>query len=169
MDRPLVDDVLVSLRRITRAIDLHSRQLVTHHGLTVPQLLALKELSGHEPVPIGELSRRIHLSAATVTSILGRLEARGLVARVRSAEDRRVVLVRLTPSGDEVVRDAPGLLQERFVHEFGHLRDWEQGLILSSLQRVAAMMDAGDLDAAPLLTPGSSVELEPEDWGGPSR
>jgi DNA-binding MarR family transcriptional regulator len=157
MDQHLADDVLVALRRITRAIDLHSRSLVSRYGLTVPQLMLLKELKLRGRLPVGELSRHVHLSAATVTSILGRLASRELIIRERSEEDRRVVLIRLSENGREVVEGAPGLLQDRFTHAFGQLADWEQSQILSSLQRVAAMMDADELDAAPLLSPGSSV------------
>jgi hypothetical protein len=45
---------------------------------------------------------------------------------------------------------SPPLLQERFVRRFAALPDWEQTLLLSSLQRIAELMDAGDLDAAPM-------------------
>jgi DNA-binding MarR family transcriptional regulator len=162
VEQQVADDVLVALRRITRAIDLHSRSLVSRHGLTVPQLLLLKELSARGALPVGELSRRVHLSAATVINILGRLGAKGAITRTRSQEDRRVVIVEITDRGREIVRDAPSLLQDRFMREFGLLQDWEQSLILSSLQRVAAMMDADDLDAAPLLSPGASVEPSEE-------
>ena len=157
MQQDIAEEVLVALRRITRAIDLHSRSLVSSCGLTVPQLLILKELREQGILPVGELSRHVHLSAATVTSILGRLVARGLVLRHRSDKDRRVVLVEISDEGRRLAKDAPGLLQDRFTRDFGQLKDWEQTLILSSLQRIAAMMDAGDLDAAPLLSSGASV------------
>ncbi len=161
MEQHMTDDVLMVLRRITRAIDLHSRSLVSRYGLTVPQLVMLKELQESGRMPVGELSRRIHLSAATVTSILGRLVARGLILRERSDEDRRVVLVAISDEGRQAVLDAPGLLQDRFTQEFEMLQSWEQSQLLSSLQRVAAMMDAEDLDAAPLLSPGSNVVSTP--------
>ncbi|MFH1464119.1 MAG: MarR family transcriptional regulator [Pseudomonadota bacterium] len=162
MDQRAANDVLVALRRITRAIDLHSRGLIARHGLTVPQLLVLQVLAGRGALPTGELSSAVNLSNATVTSIVGRLVSRGLVSRRRSEQDRRVVLVALSEAGQEAVAQAPGLLQERFVRAFGELAPWEQSLILSSLQRVAAMMDADELDAAPMLVPGASVEPGPE-------
>jgi hypothetical protein len=53
------------------------------------------------------------------------------------------------------------LLQDRFASRFEELEDWEQSQLLASLQRIAAMMDAGELDAAPVLSSGS-VRATPE-------
>ncbi len=49
------------------------------------------------PLPIHELAKRVSLGKSTLTATLDRLEARGQVRRVRSAEDRRKILVELTP------------------------------------------------------------------------
>ena len=64
--RNMCEQVLVALRRVTRAIDLHSKQLVQTHGLTGPQALLLKELLRAEETSVGELARRVSLSQATV-------------------------------------------------------------------------------------------------------
>ena len=152
--RNMYEQVLVALRRVTRAIDLHSRQLVQSHGLTGPQALILKELLRGEETSVGKLAQRVSLSQATVTDILNRLEKRGLVARKRSSLDKRRVLVECTDQAAQLLETSPPLLQERFAARFGALQDWEQTLLLSSLQRIAAMMDAADLDAAPMLASG---------------
>lgn len=47
--------------------------------------------------------------------------------------------------------NAPIPLQDHFAEQFDHLQDWEQAMIISSLQRVAQMMNAEDIDASPLL------------------
>ena len=103
---------------------------------------------------MGELARRVSLSRATLTDILNRLEKRGLIARQRSRTDKRRVLVKCTDKATQLLETSPPLLQERFAARFGALQDWEQTLLLSSLQRIAAMMDAADLDAAPMLASG---------------
>ena len=151
MEENLLEDVLVALRRIMRAIDLHSRSLISSYGLTVPQLMVLKELAGKGELAVGRLSRGVHLSPATVTSIVGRLTARGLVARERSSDDRRCVLIGLTPAGKHMVENAPGLLQDHFVQEFERLQVCERKLILSTLQRLVAMMDVVMMDADELV------------------
>ena len=69
-------DVLVSLRRIIRAIDLHSRSLIQRFGLTGPQLIILEVLVDRGECSMTELSEAISLSMATVTGILSRLENR---------------------------------------------------------------------------------------------
>ena len=77
------DEVLVALRRIIRATDLHSRQLSKIAGLTAPQLLILQLLRQHTELTVGEVAQRVSLSQATVTTIIDRLEKRGFVKRER--------------------------------------------------------------------------------------
>lgn len=149
-------EVLSSLRRVIRATDIHSKQLTKTVGLTSPQLLLLQAIrASSENSTIGNLAKKISLSQATVTSIIDRLEGRNLVTRQRSKTDKRYVWLYLTEEGKQVLARAPTPLQEHFVQKFGKLDDWEQNMILSSLQRLAKMMDASDLDASPFLEVGA--------------
>ena len=154
--------VIVALRRISRAIDLHSRALVQQHGLTAPQLAALQAVGALQPVSVSGVARNIHLSLATVTGIFNRLESRELVTRSRNGQDRRTVIIELTDSGVELLKSAPSLLQDRFRRELAKLEQWEQTQLLASLQRIAAMMDAEEIEAAPVLSAGI-VTAMPED------
>lgn len=147
----LCEDVLIALRQIVRAIDLHSKKLVQQHGVTGPQMVVLRKLTEAAPLAVGELARQSNLSQATVTDILARLERRGLVSRMRSDTDKRRVLVTITPEGTEVLQSAPPLLQDSFVTSFKRLPSWEQTAMVATIQRMAAMMNAEHLDAAPLL------------------
>jgi len=150
------DQVIVALRRITRAIDLHSRDLMQQVGLTAPQLAALLAIGRLQPITVGELAKSIHLSQATLTGILTRLETRILVSRVRSVSDRRTVVVELTAEGRAVLEDTPSLLQDQFRRELLKLQEWEQTQMLATLQHIAAMMDAEEIDAAPVLATGAA-------------
>jgi DNA-binding MarR family transcriptional regulator len=152
----LEQQVIAALRKITRAIDLHSRQLLKQCGLTSPQLSALQALQRLQPITVGALAKEIHLGQATVTGILRRLEDRGLVVRNRGNEDRRSVLVTLTERGQQVLRSSPSPLQEHFHRELTLLQEWERTQILATLQRIASMMGAGDIEAAPLLVSGTA-------------
>lgn len=156
------DQVLISLRQIIRAIDLHSKKIERLSGLTGPQLLVMQVIARQGPLTPGAVAKEVSLSQATVTTILDRLERKGYLQRERSSQDKRMVLVSLTANGQEVLSRAPALLQESFTQRFGELTDWEQNLILSSLQRVAMMMNADELDAAPLLDSSSAQVLSPE-------
>jgi DNA-binding MarR family transcriptional regulator len=156
----LTREVLVALRRIMRAIDLHSRYLMQMHGISGPQLMILQEMLKLGDAPIGTLATAVSLSQATVTGIMDRLEKRGLITRRRDEEDKRRVLVSITAEGKRLLLAAPPPLQESFVSEFSRLEDWEQTLILSSLQRVVSMMEATELDATPMLASGTLAATE---------
>ena len=60
----------------------------------------------------------------------------------------------ITDAGRDSLEDAPEALQEGFLKRFDSLELWEQSLLISSVQRLAAMMNAGSLDAAPILEVG---------------
>lgn len=158
----LCEEIVRALRRVMRAVDLHSRDLVRTHGLTSTQALILKELlRSEERASVGNLAQRIALSPATVTDVLNRLEKRGLIVRTRSNVDRRQVLVTPTERAAKLFRRSPPLLQERFAGKLMELQEWEQTQLLSSLQRLAAMMDAELLEAAPVLT-GDALSVPAE-------
>lgn len=144
-------DVLVTLRRIIRATDLQSKRVVKACGLTIPQIMLLRSIHLLGDVTVKKLSDDVSLSQATVTTILNRLEERKFVERVRSSQDKRIVHARLTDAGIAILATTPPLMHENFIESFDDLQAWEQTQILSSLQRVAVMMDAENLDAAPLL------------------
>ncbi len=150
-----IDEVLVALRRVIRATDLYSKHLSKTTGLTAPQILLLKTIRDKGEVTIGEISNEMSLSQATVTTIIDRLEKKNLVFRERSKEDKRKVHAYLTNEANEILTHAPTPLQEHFSKQFNNLHDWEKTMIISSLQRVAQMMDAQHLDAAPLLDVGT--------------
>jgi DNA-binding MarR family transcriptional regulator len=137
-----IQEVLVALRRVIRATDLHSKHLAKTTGLTAPQILLLQTIQDKGEVTIGELANEISLSQATVTTILDRLEKRELVYRERSKEDKRKAHAYLTDQAVGVLKESPIPLQEHFTRQFGDLQEWEQTMIISSLQRVAQMMDA---------------------------
>jgi len=139
---------------VIRGTDLYSKHLAKTTGLTAPQMLLLQTIRNMGKVTIGELANEMSLSQATVTSILDRLEKRQLVYRERSQQDKRKVHAHLTEQAAEVLKEAPIPLQEQFTKQFDELQEWEQMMIISSLQRVAKMMDAHNIDAAPVLDLG---------------
>lgn len=160
------DQVLAAIRRIVRSVELHSRKLVQSHRLTIPQVLLLKEIRRRGPLPLGDLARIASLSAATVTGIVDRLEGRGLVGRVRGTGDRRQVYVEITRAGEALMATMPPILQESFVQRLQGLEKGEKEQMLSSLERVAALMDAENLDASPILAPHALGASEEDVPGG---
>jgi DNA-binding MarR family transcriptional regulator len=144
--------ILQSLRRLMRATEIFSRRLVKAHKITGPQLMCLhKLLESDEGLTVSQLSRAIYLSASTVVGILDRLERQDLVTRVRSATDRRKVLINVTETGRNLVLDAPSPLQQALQAGLMTLPESEQCSIADSLGQLVNMLELQDMDAAPML------------------
>jgi len=158
------DDILISLRRITRATELYSQKLAKESGLTTPQLLLMQGIEKVGSPSTSTLARHIVVSQATVTRIIDRLERGGLVRREKCSKDKRVVNVSLTQLGREKLAAAPEPLQAEFYRKFRELEDWEQQMLRSALLRIAKMMDVDELDVAPILQAGAIDEPSP--WEG---
>ncbi|SDG96681.1 DNA-binding transcriptional regulator, MarR family [Vibrio xiamenensis] len=154
------EEVLVAIRQIIRAIDLHSKKLSKESGLTGPQLILMRSIRELGQVTIKELSKHTNMSQATATTILDRLERNELVQRIRSQTDKRKVHAHLTDKGKQLLEEAPLPLQHSFVNNFQKLEEWEQSLLLSSVQRISSMMNAEDYDVAPMLEIGSITNAE---------
>ena len=141
MDYDPMRDIFMDLRRIMRAMDVYSRQLSDSHGLTGPQMLCLREISTQGSLTTGTLALAVALSPATLTGILDRLEMRGLVSRERRPEDKRRVVVSLTPMGRQMSQELPSPIQERFGSKLLALPAEEQAAIRRALGTVARMME----------------------------
>ncbi len=94
-------------RRITKA---SGRAL----GLTGPQVTALKLLEGIGQLSLSDLSERMSAKNSTITGIVDRMVSSELVQRHRSEEDRRVVLIALTPKGENLAAKIPVTAMEIF-------------------------------------------------------
>lgn len=78
-------------------------------GLTYPQYVAMVALWERDGVTVGDIGQRMFLESNTLTPLLKRLEAAGLVRRVRDAVDERQVRVHLTDAGRELRAKAEGV------------------------------------------------------------
>lgn len=152
------EELLVALRRVIRAIDMRSKQLSKDVGLTGPQLLVLQNIEAKPGIMVREIADSLNLSPATITNILDRLENRELASRIRSNQDKRKVGVYLTDAGKAALENAPRPLQEHFIERFNSLEEWEQSQMVATMQRIASMMNAQNIDASPVLEVGSIAE-----------
>lgn len=146
--------VLRSLRRIIHGVDLYSKQLAITTQVTAPQLVCLLHVVNNGSVSATAIGREVHLSPSTVVGILDRLEEKGLVERQRSRQDRRIVRVTATQEGVELARKAPSPLQQTLAKSLSELPELEQATIALSLERVVALMEAPEIDAARILATG---------------
>lgn len=132
-------------------------------GLTPSQMMVLQQLERNGETIPSTIAASLQFGQATVTNLVDRLEEAGLATRRRSERDKRQMLLNITDRGRAVLSAAPDLLQEQFRGRFSNLQLWEQAMILAALERVAELLDATDIDAAPLIDSGAidrSVEQE---------
>ncbi len=161
-DTEIAHAVLRTIRQIVRKVSEHSKAMYREVGLTVPQLMCLKAIGELEEdsdeVTVVMVATRLELSPATVSRIVDRLVRANLVIRERRAKDRRKVCLSLSASGVDRFQTLPVPLQEMFVRRLSGLGTEERTMLLESLQRIAQLMEASDIDAAPLLTPEVDVK-----------
>ena len=120
----IVAEIIDNLRRVFQVVNEQSKRAERETGLTGPQLWAIKTIAQEAPIMVSDIARRMYLHPATVVGILDRLEKQGLVLRVRSTEDRRVVKVELTRQGRALVKKSPEVAQ---------------GLLVSGLEKLGAL------------------------------
>jgi len=151
--------ILQSLRRIIRAVDMHSHKLASEYKITGPQLGCLIALKKEQPLTIAQLAKIVYLSPSTLVGIIDRLEEKRLVQRQRDPADRRRIHISVTPQGVELIAAAPSLLQATLVTALKELPAAEQISITMALEKLVDLMEARHIGAAPMLETGSlSVE-----------
>jgi len=133
--------ILRALRRITRSIALHSRQLAAVSHITAPQLMCLRTVIANGPMTATAISREIHVSPSTVVGILDRLEDKGLIRRERGRVDRRIVFVTATDAGRQLAAEAPSPLQKHLADGLNALPELEQATITLALERIVNLME----------------------------
>jgi DNA-binding MarR family transcriptional regulator len=147
--------VLQSLRRIIRAVEIHSKKLVHNHNITGPQLGCLAAIKEKGPLTATKLARAVYLSPSTIVGIVDRLEEKNLVARQRGNKDRRQVQICLTESGEQLLDSAPSALQDTLAEALKKLPELEQVSITLALEKIVDLMEAGKIEASPVLETGS--------------
>lgn len=146
--------IMRALRRVIRAVHIHSKKLNSEYGLTTPQLLCLHTLAESNRMTLTDLARTANLGISTANGIIDRLEAKKYLTRTRCAEDHRKVYLEMTPSGREIVSKAPSLLQYKLSASLAQLPEAEQTTIAESLERVVKLMEAEKLDVSANLFTG---------------
>jgi len=92
----------VKLARAASVFSKHSARDIERYGLTQPQFSVLEALGHLGPLTIGELGKKMLVTGGCMTVIVDNLERDGLVERIRSTEDRRVIKVGVTEKGNEL-------------------------------------------------------------------
>ena len=153
----VVAEIIDDIRRVFHVVNEQSKKAKRETGLTGPQLWAIKMIGELSPVRVSDLAARMYLHPATVVGILNRLELQGLINRMRTNEDRRVVKIELTDAGNAIVAKAPQVAQ-------GLLVAGLEVLPLKKLQDISAGLEElvdilGAQEIPPQLILSSEVNL----------
>ncbi|MFF2508463.1 MarR family winged helix-turn-helix transcriptional regulator [Streptomyces sp. NPDC058067] len=137
--------ICFSLNAASRAFGGVYRTLLKDLGLTYPQYLVMLVLWEDGELPVKRLGERLRLDSGTLSPLLKRLEAAGLVQRERSARDERSVNVRPTDAGTEL-RARAALVPRRIAAATGFdLAEIED--LRARLDRLTSALDGAALDA----------------------
>lgn len=114
----LDEHLCYSIYSASLAIGRAYKPLLDALGITYPQYLVLNVLWEHDHQSVGAIAERLMLESSTITPLLKRLEASGLVARARNPSDERQVLIALTDQGREL-KSQIGCIAERLMTTSG--------------------------------------------------
>jgi MarR family 2-MHQ and catechol resistance regulon transcriptional repressor len=119
-------DTFIKFTRAANAFEGRLYQQEELEGLTSSQFGVLETLFHLGPLCQGELSAKLLRSTGNMTLVLDNLEKRNLVIRERLKEDRRMVLIHLTPEGSSIIEKVFPFMAERIEKEFDVLTQEEQ-------------------------------------------
>ncbi|MGA5820181.1 MarR family winged helix-turn-helix transcriptional regulator [Kitasatospora sp. NPDC094028] len=143
----LDQQICFSLNAASRAFGGVYRVLLKDLGLTYPQYLVMLVLWEDGDLPVKRIGERLRLDSGTLSPLLKRLEAAGLVRRERSPEDERSVTVRLTAEGSEL-RARAGQVPRRLLTATG-LPIEDMAALRVLLDRVTGALDSAAVDPVP--------------------
>lgn len=147
-------EILVSIRKIVRSLNLESKSIQKEFGLSITQLLCLGHLekSADFQSTHKELMELLSLNSSTVTGIINRLEKRGYVVRLPKSGDRRFTYITLTASGLKLLEETPNVLHERLARKLDKLTEEDKNMVKRALEIITSAMQIRQIDASPLLT-----------------
>ena len=149
-NEPVIESIVGAIRRLNRAIYLDASRTSREFGLTRSQSGVLKLLLMLGPLSSADLSRQLYMTPANMTGIIDRLERKGLVDRTRQSVDRRVVLITLTESGNDLSRRLPDSIERKLVSELMALSPEQMQMLSKAMNQIVHLMDAHGIEDTPL-------------------
>jgi DNA-binding MarR family transcriptional regulator len=136
----LEQEAFLNLWRTYDRLRALEEDLFGRHDLTPQQYNALRLLRGEypEPMPTLALAGRLVSRSPDITRLLDKLESKGLIERDRPAENRRVVLVRITANGLTLLGSLDAPLRECHTRQLGHLSQDQLKSLVNLLRQARA-------------------------------
>lgn len=144
-----VDAILTELGGAIRELRCASAQTVVKTGASMAQMHVLWLLQHHGAMPMSRLADLLDVSFSNATGLVDRMEERGFVERVRTPDDRRLVLVRPGEAGLRALEENEGLRRERLRNVLGRLNERQLARALETFRdfRLAVQAELGTSSA----------------------
>lgn len=146
----VVKNIVESIRRLVRAEYLDSQKMSKQYGLTGPQSLVLRLLINKGALSSADLSRQMYVTPSNITGIIDRLEKKGLVERIRKQGDRRVALITLTQSGQELGKTIPDPIEKKFVNQLADLEPEHLQILAMAMDQILNLIDTKGVEGLSL-------------------
>lgn len=132
-------EALDSIRTLVRILRTSAVAADQSTGLSGAQLFVLQQLAESEATSINELADRTLTDQSSVSTVVSRLESKGLVERARSEEDARRVMVRITETGIRLLKESPPTIQTKLIHV---LRTMQPASLKALIRELTHIIDA---------------------------
>jgi DNA-binding MarR family transcriptional regulator len=107
--------ILNSIRQLVRALRLFDREAQSKHGISAAQMFVLHALREEDGISLNALAERTATDQSSASVVVQRLVDGGYLTRTPKQEDRRHIVLRLTPKGRAVTRRSPPPAQQRII------------------------------------------------------
>ena len=141
-DESQVGEALSALRQIVHSLHRASRSAERVHGVSGAQLFVLQLLADAPANSLNALAERTLTHQSSVSVVVSRLVARGLVERKRSPEDGRRIELSLSPAGEELLARAPAAMQIRLIEALRGMPKRELRTLAGLLTELVSAMGA---------------------------
>jgi DNA-binding MarR family transcriptional regulator len=140
-NKELVEEMIELQRRIDRDRRQYELDAWMHLNLSIGQLKSLFFISNRGATSLSKLAAALRVTPTNTTGIVDRLLKRGLITRTESPDDRRVLLLRTTPLGDELIAELRQKRKERMAELFNRLSEEEAKYMAEALKIMVRVIE----------------------------
>lgn len=140
-NKELIEEMIELQRRVDRDRRQYELDAWMHLNLSIGQLKSLFFISNRGATSLSKLAAALSVTPTNTTGIVDRLLKRGLITRTESPDDRRVLLLRTTPLGDELITELRQKRKERMAELFNRLSEEEAKYMAEALKIMVRVIE----------------------------
>ena len=136
----LIDGIVAQFRASLGELRCVGSERLVRHGVSMAHLHVMSMLDRHGELPMSRVAELLGVSDSNATGLVDRMEEHGFVERVRHPDDRRVVLVRISDRGRQILADVEVLRDDLVVRIMGRLDTAQLERLAAALNDVASVV-----------------------------